>query len=313
MEWNLYIETFLSWPLIARTACVLFVIVVVFGTFLGKYLLRLLSVIPFLLSNIFRGLYIAIERFIALFHKKYGGSFYDMANAASHTAEKMDSLLLRWHSSWRHAKHTKLMWVLLVYFAAVLYIGGVPMLAGTADAPIAGGGRAYLRCESALINLMEEHGLYMSPEKVVQETVFMRMDSANILKESHLVKLADGPILENGRPYIPVRSTMESILEGTVGWDKKAAKVIVQQEQTIVKLSTSTTLFVNGAEQELAHAPVEINSKIYVDAEEFFELFGRHAFWYEKDGILAVRDAAGSKLGPLTLQLAKEQLKGSYS
>lgn len=312
MEWNVYIETFLSWPLIGRVVCVLFVVgVCVLGLLLGKYLLRLLSVIPLLLSGITRGLYIIVERLIAMLHKRYGGGFYDIANKVSQTAEKIDSMLRSWYELWHHVKHVKARWVLLVYLVAVLYIGGVPMLTGTLDVPIASGARAYLRCENSFVNWLESRGLYRDPKKIAREEVFIQIDSGSALQKGRLIKPDAGPILEGGRPYIPIRGAMEGILGGTVDWDGKTSKVVVQLGQTVVEMSTGTAVSVNGEKRELVYPPVKIDSKIYADAEEFLELFGLYSYWYEEEDLLAVCDAPGGKFGPLTLQWVQEQLSGS--
>lgn len=310
MEWNVYIETFLAWPLMGRTACVVFVVAVVLGLLFGKYILRLLSVIPLLLGVIFQGLYIVVESLMDLLHKKYGGGFYDIENNVSRGAEKAYDSLQRWRGCWGNAKQTKVGWVLLICFAIVLYTAVVPVLAGSLDAPIAGGGRAYLQCEGALVNWMKGRGLYKAPEEIAREAVFMRTDSAAALKEGLPVKLAASPILENGRPSVPVRSTVEGALGGTVGWDEETERVVIQQGQTVVELSTGTMASVNGVDREFSYTPVEIDSKIYVDAGDFFGLFNLYAYWYEEEGLLAICNTPGGRFGPLTLRWVQEQTGG---
>lgn len=310
MEWNIYIETFLAWPFMARAACVVFVVAVVLGLLFGKYILRLLSVIPLLLGVIFRGLYIVVESLMDLLHKKYGGGFYDIENNMSRGAEKAYAALEWWRGCWGHAKRTKIGWVLLACAAIVLYTAVVPGLAGSMDAPIAGGGRAYLQCEEAFVGWMEGRGLYKAPEEMAREAVFMRTDSAAALKEGLPARLAASPILENGRPYVPVRSTTEGVLGGTVGWDEETSKVVIQQGQTVVEMSAGATASVNGAEWIFSYAPVEIDSKIYVDAGEFFGLFNLYAYWYEEEGLLAICNTPGGRFGPLTLRWVQEQTGG---
>lgn len=92
----------MSWPLIGCTACVHFVVVVIFGALFGRYLLRLLSIVPFLLDKFFRAVYIIIEYPIDLLHRKYGGCFCDIENFVAEAGRKIDGLMLGWYGSWRH-------------------------------------------------------------------------------------------------------------------------------------------------------------------------------------------------------------------
>lgn len=308
MEWNIYIETFLSWPLIGRTACILFLIVVICGVLFGRYLLRLLSVLPFLLSKVFRAIYLVIEFPINLLHKKYGGSFYNVANVAAQTGGKIDSKLLQWYGSWRHADRVGILKILLLYFCAVIFIGAIPMLAGSMDAPIARGGKAYLQCEEKLTGWMEELGWYTSSETLIQKTIFLPLDSLQILKNGKLVKLDSSLCMRNGRLYIPVRSVAEA-LGGTVSWDGKAGQVLVQLGQTEIRMSgNSSTICLNDREGELRNSPIDINAKMYVEADDFLGLFGYYVDWYEEENLLSISDAINVRAGVLTLQYVKERL-----
>ncbi len=310
MEWNYAIEAFLASPQLLRSACVLLLLAVVFGVLLGRCVLWLLSIVPFLLSALFRGIYFVLEWVVDRLHRKYGGGFYDVANSLSKTAEKIDSLLLRWYSAWHHAQRVRFRWVVLLYAAAVLYIGVAPMAAGSPESPLAKGEQAYLRCEAAAAGFLESHGLYEPPEKAAQGFLFMQADNGRILKEGRPVRLSSLLRVEDSKPYIPLRSTVESALGGIVGWDADAGQVVVQLGQTEARLSAaSETVVVNGSERLLMNSPMDVEGKMYVEAQEFLALLGYPTYWYAESGILAVSDAADRRVGALTLQWAQEMLE----
>lgn len=313
MVWNVYIETFLSWPLLGRTACILFLLIVICGILFGRYLLRLLSVIPFLLSRIFRAVYLVIESSVALLHKKHGSSFYEIANAVTQTSDKIDTQLLQCYGSWRHAKKVGIMWILPLYLFAVIFIGLIPMLAGSIDAPIAKGGKVYLQCEEKLTSLMEEHGWYTSPQTIIQQTVFLPIDSQQILKNGKLVKIDSVLCIRDGRPYIPVRSVAEA-LGGIVKWDEKTQQVLVQLGQTVIRIfGDSSTIYLNDVERELRYSPISIDTKMYVEANDFLPLFGYYVDWYEEEYLLSISKTINIKAGKLTLQSVEECLETSVS
>lgn len=309
MNLNVYIETFLSWHLTMRTACVFFFSVFLLGLLVGKYLLHLLSFVPFLLDKLLRGIYILIELPVNTFHRKFGGNFYDIENAIARAAEKMESLLIRWHNRWLHAK-TSILLVLAIYLGTVLFTGVIPLLAGTMNAPIAKGGRLYLQLESKLIERAEDHGWYVTPEKIIQNSVFMKIDDTHILKKGQLKNLDFAPVLQDGCPYLPVRD-IASALGGTVSWNSKNQQAVVRLGKNVVRLSEeSSEVLLNDEKVMLlnSHSPITIDSKMYMDAQLFATLLGFYFDWLPEHNILAISSNIDFRFGPLTLQAIEEKL-----
>lgn len=309
MNFNLYIETFLSWPLAGRTACILFLLVFLVGLLAGKYFLRLLSLIPFLLDKLFRGLYILIEFPISALHRKYGGIFYDIESALVHAAEKMDSVLTRWRERWLHAK-TSVLLVFALYLGAVLFTGVIPPLAGSMDAPIAKGGKLYLQLESKLLELAEEHSWYIAPEKIIQNSIFMEVNNTYILKKGRLEDLGSTPILQDGRPYLPVRDTF-CALGGTLDWDSEKQQAVIYLGENVIRLSAaSSEISINDEEAALYNdrSPITVDSKMYIDAQAFSILLGFNFYWRPECSILSVSSNISQNFGPLTIQTVKEKL-----
>lgn len=310
MDMNVYIETFLSWPLVGRVACLVFPVIVLLWGLFGKYLLHLLSVIPFLLDNIFRGIYIIIEFPISALHRKCGGGFYNVENFVTNVAEKVDSLLLRWYTSWKHINKITMMPVMLIYIAAVVFIGVVPVLANWPDAPISMGGRAYIQCENKLVSWMESKGWYTSPETIIHESLFLQVDNNKILKYGQPQKINSMPILQDGQLYLPVRDVVES-LGGTVRWNKQDQQVIIQLGKKEIKMSTSSsTAYINGNEQSLLDSDllIQVDTKMYISVQTFSRLFDYYFYCYEKDNLLAVSATVNCKAGVLTLEAVYEKM-----
>ncbi|NBI17214.1 copper amine oxidase N-terminal domain-containing protein [Neglecta sp. X4] len=309
MNLNVYIETFLSWSLAGRTACVLFLIVFLLGLLVEKYLLRLLSFIPFLLDKLLRGLYILIEFPINVLHKKHGGIFYDMENGIVHATEKIDAGLTRWHTRWLHAK-TSVLLVSALYLAAVLFVGVIPSLAGSMDAPIAKGGKLYLQLESKLVEQAEAHGWYTAPERIIQNSVFMKTNRTYILKKGQLEKLDSAPLFQDGRPYLPVRDTF-SAFGGTLDWDSESQQAVIYLGGNEIRLSEeSAEVSINGEKATLLSGlpTITADTKMYIDAQAFSALLGLHFYWRPAHNILLISSSIDHNFGPLTIQAVDERL-----
>ena len=72
--------------------------------FLGKYVLKIISVIPFLLERAFILLYLIVEIPIAVSHKLVGGQIYKLQNIWADIGSKIDASLSRWYVNW-HFKY----------------------------------------------------------------------------------------------------------------------------------------------------------------------------------------------------------------
>ena len=313
MNLTTYIETFLCWPLAGRSAFVFFFVVFVLGLLAGKYILRLLSLIPFLLDKLFRGLYILIELPIDFLHRKQGGAFYDVEIVTVNIAEKVDSALIRWHTSWLRAK-TPILLVFLVYLGVVLFTGVIPSLAGSASAPIAKGGELYLRLESRLIEQAKNQDWYTDPKEIVQDSLFMKIDNTHFLLKGQVKSIASPPVLQEGRPYLPVRDIVTA-LGGTVSWDNERQQAVIDLGQNTIRMATgSSEAFINDEEIFLADGqlPISIDTKMYIDLQAFSDMLGFHCYWFPKDGFLAVSSNIDHSFGPLTLQAVEEKLSPYY-
>lgn len=289
IKMNGLIDGFLAWPLWGRTAAVLGILIFVFWLILGKpVIIRILSVIPFLLRKLFHGFYIAIEWVASFFHKKIGSGFFDLENGMSRWGERMDFRLERWYRAWHQPQKRHVFLAIVVYLLLFLLVGVLPMAAASPDSPLKAGERAYLRCEDAFVNFLEEHGLYVSEEKVFQESLFLQIHNKNLLQNGVLLETDTSPRTVREKTYIPIRNVI-TLLGGTVEWESQTQSILLKIDGKELELHPATgTVYFEDREISLADRPVEIEDKIYVGVREILETLGYHVFWYGGNEIVMI-------------------------
>ncbi len=162
---NLIIESFISLPFFWRVTILLFFIIFVIWRIFGKWILWILSIIPFALQGFFRAIYWLLEIPVAALHKKLGICFYKIDNLLSQFGKKIDSVLLRWNKAWRLPKKICLWKSLFVYVVCVVVIT-LPSLIKVETDIYRKGECIYLQYESILINWFEKCGWYNKAETV---------------------------------------------------------------------------------------------------------------------------------------------------
>lgn len=154
---------FFALPLACRAGIVLG-LVLLFFLLLHTPILKTLSVIPFLLKQVFRVFYLLLEWPVSALHKSLGGVIYRIDNGLAACSEKIDAWLERWYTAWHIPKPREKYVAVTVVVFVVCYLS---IIAPTVfhvenDNWKAKGGTIYLHMEGALTDFLEEHGWYRS-------------------------------------------------------------------------------------------------------------------------------------------------------
>lgn len=104
-----------------RAAIVLFIVILLWKMF-GKIVLWILSIIPFLIKNIFRLFFVIMELPVAAFHKIFGSILYNVDNSLSAVGEKIDSVLEHWYTTWHSCEKINFGKCFLVYIVCVVFV-----------------------------------------------------------------------------------------------------------------------------------------------------------------------------------------------
>lgn len=158
-----FLDGFLSLPLWGRAALVLVVFWLVL-VLVRVPLLKLLSLIPFLLKWMFRAVYLLLEWLVSLLHKLLGGMFYRVDNVLAALGKRVDGWLERWYGAWNKSKsrtpYTTL--VTIAVLACYLCVILPPMLYEEEGSWPTKGWSSYLLVEDAFVGWMADKGWYVS-------------------------------------------------------------------------------------------------------------------------------------------------------
>lgn len=153
-----FFDLFLSWPLWGRAALVLGLLLLVI-LLVRMPLLKLLSLIPFLLKWMFRAVYLLLEWLISLPHKLLGGTFYRVGNGLAAFGKHVDSWLEHWYSAWNKPKSRSPYSALATVAVLACYLCVIlPPALHMEEGWQAKGWSAYLQVEDAFTEWIEDHG-----------------------------------------------------------------------------------------------------------------------------------------------------------
>ena len=158
-----FLTEFLSWPLWGRAALVLGSLLLVL-LIVRVPLLKIISLLPFLLKQIFRLIYLLLEWLVSVLHRLLGGAFYRVDNGLAAFGERADTKLNRWYGAWHNPKSWQ-PYALLTTMALVLcylFIVIPPTLQIEEDSWQTKGRSAYLWAEGTFVGWLEEHSWYTS-------------------------------------------------------------------------------------------------------------------------------------------------------
>ncbi len=135
---------------------------------LGKKILFVLSLIPYILSLLFEKVYIIVELPFSLLHRTLGGIFHKIENYLSKVGKGIDKGIIKWYSSWHNAKCSYLGRAFLICFILIVYIT-LPQFIRTEYIIVNFGEKLYLEGESRLTAWLEKQVLSDSSESVTAD------------------------------------------------------------------------------------------------------------------------------------------------
>lgn len=207
---------FFSFPIEVRAAIAILLALAIL-LILYNPILKLLSLIPFLLKKLFRAIYRLLECTISALHKLFGGGFYSVGNVLAANGKKIDTRLESWYSAWHKPKSAGVYIAVLVVLCLVCYLSVIsPSVFHTeCDDWKAKGWTVYTHAEAAFSNFAEERGWYdpsltasvpvdeeeqeslppiQIPVTVMAEVLFLR-DAPSTLDSTSLYSASYGEVL----------------------------------------------------------------------------------------------------------------------
>lgn len=149
---------FILFPIFVRAAVILAVPLLLWFV-LGRMLLWCLSLIPYLVRQIFRLLYKLLQIPIAALHQKLGGNFYKIDNGFSQTCGKIDAIYDGWYRAWHNPEKGYRGIAVIIYLICVIIIGTssqlkvyIPFLNSVET--------VYFACEDFIVEWVEERGWF---------------------------------------------------------------------------------------------------------------------------------------------------------
>lgn len=161
-----------------RVAIGLFLLVFVVWKFGGKIIIRILSIVPFLIKNIFLGFYLLIDAILSVLHKRVGWIFATADEQFGQVCEKVDCRIERWYTKWRGAEKTKIKECFLIYIISCLIII-IPSYVETDNRIIKAGENAYLKYEAFILKHIRESRWYDSQKDISVGRDWLQKTSTN--------------------------------------------------------------------------------------------------------------------------------------
>ncbi len=157
---SVIINVFLSLPLWLRVVVSFAVWILVLWKFLGRYIQYMLSIIPFLLKQLFRMIYLVVEFPVAALHERMGMIVLGkMENKMSRVGECIDSFMSDWYKSWHIQRKIALKKCLIAYVVCVVLVL-LPSWINVDNNIFKIGQTLYIRSEIVCVSWLEKHGWY---------------------------------------------------------------------------------------------------------------------------------------------------------
>lgn len=152
-------EMFFLLPFWLRVVVSLFLVIVLLWLVFGKIILKILSIIPFLLRKVFWYIYLILETPVAILHKKFGSVFGKTAHALSCAGERVDTVMQAWYKAWHFPDKIHIGRLFLVYGVCVIFVI-LPSFVNFDNGFFSFGERTYTNCETRFASWMEKKGWY---------------------------------------------------------------------------------------------------------------------------------------------------------
>lgn len=196
------ISLFFQTDIRIRAAVLIALLIMVFWWILGKAIIRLASFFPYLLKNIFRGIYLLIEAPVCWIHERVGSCFCGIDNGLSGIGRKIDTFLEWWYTSWKNPVNSHIALSVMVYGILLIWICVSHHTDGI-EVDLFNGQAMYLKMENKLTDWLEDHNLYGQQVEEVGNFEELEQEKGVDLKEKTSVYIQ---LNERGKRGSNIRS-----------------------------------------------------------------------------------------------------------
>ena len=153
-----YIELFLSLQIGVRLSILLIVPLMMWGMF-GRFLLTIISVIPYLLGRIILVIYLLIETPISALHKTFGSAFSGIDQGLANRFDKLYANIEKCYRILHKPQKTYGGTAFLLYIIVSIYLI-IPSIIGLNEKPFAFWQGFYLNTEQKIVESLTEKGWF---------------------------------------------------------------------------------------------------------------------------------------------------------
>lgn len=151
-----FIKAFLLIPVEARVTILMGILVFVWCVF-GKLILKIVSVLPWLLNKLFLGGYMIIEIPISILHSKYGSVFGKIDQGLTTGTEKACCFMNKLFKKMKNSKNIYTGRVIVLYLVIVAYVL-IPYFANLTEKPFTFWQDWYIEKELVVYKWMDDKG-----------------------------------------------------------------------------------------------------------------------------------------------------------
>lgn len=231
---NFIVIFFLKFP-ISLQEIIIFSIFLIAWILIGKYILNGLSLIPFLLNIIWKGILYIIDIPVDIMHRRYGHLWEAIDKYENKIGKFIDSLLQAWHLKWRDCKKVSRKNTIIVYIFCVFLI----ICSNYSNIKIFENiKKAYLQCEkAALSHVGNDYGIEESDADMNIEIIEKKTDTKETFKVygvSSSLLVRDIPDVEKGKTLYRLHN------DDIVYWNGKVAfgKININQIEAWIQVET---------------------------------------------------------------------------
>ncbi len=142
-----------------RAAMLLALVFLIFWWILGKGVIWVASLIPYLIGIAFKVVYLVIEIPICWIHSKVGSFFHEIDNKLADVGNNIDSLLEKWYTCWHNPKSKHILLSIVIYFLLIIWIC-IPYHPDTMNMKYISGQHVYLTIENKFTHWLDKNDWY---------------------------------------------------------------------------------------------------------------------------------------------------------
>lgn len=152
------VEAFLSIP-VGGQATMFFGVLFLLWCILGRLLLKLASIFPWLLKKISFGIYMILEFPVSILHSKFGSVFGDIDQGLTTGTEKVCEFMDKLFGKMNKPKTIYGGWAFVIYIVIGAYLL-IPISANLTEKPFTFWQESYTEKEVAVIKWMDDKGWF---------------------------------------------------------------------------------------------------------------------------------------------------------